>query len=171
MIEGEVTFNGLTMNRPAFTKHFIKGDREPGAWQSPFYWYRIVAFDGLWSDPLNFETVQIPQVNQTRSGDKYTSGKTIVLTGIVEGKTLADLRSGQLALRNAFFADPLPVSDLEFYIGGAHLRLVGGYANQQIQMPDQQQGFAWKRAFSLQLYFDDPYVYDVGTGGGYTGWA
>lgn len=165
-----MTYNGVTLNRPAFSHHFIKGDRQPGAWVSPNYWYRLVGFDGLWGDPVNVEIVQLPQQNQTRTGDRYTGGKTIVLTGIVEAKTLADLRTGQVALRKAFSTSDPNTYDLAFTLGGTSLKLQAGYANQPIQMPDQQNTLQWKRPFVAQLYFDDPTVYTSG-GGSYSGWS
>jgi hypothetical protein len=178
VIEGPVEFDyqdtgpgtGLVLNSPAFTNHTILGgpDKGPGAWQSPFYWYRLLLVDGLWDEDVNFEVHNIPQQNRARSGDAYTGGKTLTLTGRVEAQNLAYLRQGQAQLKIAF-ADMQP-HNLYFrlfdHVDGdgkpqyTRVYFKGARKNQKMDMPEAQTELAvWRRPFVVQLWVDDPKIY------------
>ncbi len=144
MIEDIITYNSLDMNKQA--------DRP--CTSAPFYWFRILSVDGLWDSDVRFESHNLPRQNFVSSGDSYLGGKTLVIAGRVEARTIANLRTGQLALMTAF---DLGEHDLEFMLGASPYKITCR-RNQRIDMPEVQGDNGTpliKRPFTIQLFADD----------------
>lgn len=130
---------------------------------SPGYWYEVSSADGLWDQDVRFEAHDLPQQHGSASGDAFYTGRTIVLAGRVIAKDLTLLRVAQRALQAAFY-DMTP-NPLRFTMWGETEVYVTCRKNQKLDMPEEQLdiGPNFKRAFTLQLYADDPHMYVVGT--------
>jgi hypothetical protein len=165
---GNLQINGRTGRVPAC----FDAD---GVWQEPFYWIRLVGVDGLWDNDVLFEKHDLPQRNRSRSGDAYTTGKTLVLTCRIEAKNIAYLRIAQKAVQQAFY-DMQP-HDLYFELFDSvdvdgnpvatQLVFRGARKNQRIDMPEAQGDLTFRRAFAVQLWIDDPQMYYADGSGTY----
>lgn len=145
----------------------------------PFGWYRVLSIDGLWDQEMRTESYNLPNQHGARSGDYYYGGKTIVISGVIEAADMPNLRQMQNALADAF-RDALP-HKMFFQIidGGGHTD--AGYVtptatqlfvtcrkNQKIDMPEVQVNLKHTRAFTIQLFADDPIIYIQGSSAEYT---
>ena len=72
---------------------------------SPFYHIRVSAVDGHFGTDRSIEAHPIPGKIGDRRGDNFKRGKTITLTGTIQGRNLQNLREGQHALEQAFWTD------------------------------------------------------------------
>lgn len=154
MIESVIEYNGLLLNDQ--TKRSLQ--------VSPYYWFRVTSVDGIWDEDIRTEVHELPHRHGTSSGDFYYSGKTIVISGEVRAVSLTTLRQAQRALQAAFY--DLQPHQLLFTIWGETRVYVTCRKNQKIDMPESQNrggSNPWVRAFTVQLYADDPVLYQEGT--------
>ena len=161
MLESTIEYNGLVMNDQSKRDFTI----------APFYWYRIVAIDGIWDEDVRFEVHDKPHQHGTASGDAYYSGKTLVLTGELRAKDLTALRAGTRTLQSAFY--DMQEHQLLFTIWGEERVYLTCRKNQKMDMPERQDrggSNPWMRPFTVQLYADDPRLYREGTSTPYPIW-
>lgn len=161
MLESPIEYNGLTLNDQ--TKRSLQ--------VAPYYWFRVIAVDGIWDEEVRFEVHDRPHQHGTSSGDAYYSGKTLVINGEVRAVSLTALRQAQRALQAAFY--DMQDHQLLFTIWGEERVYLTCRKNQKIDMPERQDrggSNPWMRPFTVQLYADDPRLYREGTETPYPVW-
>lgn len=156
MIEGPITYNGLTLND--WVNRNITA--------SPYGWYKVTSIDGLWDAPVRFQAIDLPGRSGAHSGDAFYSGKTIVIAGVIKAATIGVARDMQLAIQQAF-DDMLP-HDLGFVTMSGLTNdiiplTVTCRKNQQIDMVISQDQLEVRAPFTIQLFADDPTIFISGT--------
>lgn len=158
MIESVVRFNGFEWNR-----HDV---RDSNLTMAPHYWAHLVSVDGIWDDEVRFEKYDYPQRNASRSGDVFTTGKTLVMAGVLYGLNFGYMRLGQMDLRQAFYDAKRHRLNFSLFDGVGEDGMptksdvyITCRKNQRIDMPEEQADTTYSRRFTVQVFADDPRMY------------
>lgn len=160
MIEKPIEYNGLVLNDRTKANLSI----------SPSYWIPVENVDGLFDDEMSTESHPNPCATGEKHGQNLRRGKQLVLTGKIYGLGMDYLRTGQLALMQAFW--DLAEHQLKFYFmpGGPQIYITC-YKNQPLICTDAIEKADYHvQSWTVGLRADNPRMYQVSGGALWQSW-
>jgi hypothetical protein len=138
---------------------------------SPFYSIRVANVDGIWGTDRSIESHPIPSTLGERHGDNFKRGKTITLSGTVQGLNLRNLREGQQRLKQALWTDAEFPLKFTMWDDTATLVYYTVYVSQDLDMPETQDTYdRYIRQWTVALRADDPRTRKVSDSTVYPTW-
>lgn len=152
--------------------NFIINDRanQPKLYaQSPYYYIFVQNVDGLYGADLSLESHPIPNFIGEKSGDIFRRGKTITISGYVQGLSMGALERGAEFLQQMFTETAKRQLIWTRWADGVQVYYVVRI-NQDLAISQSASDASYRYNYTVAVRADDPRTYKVSDNTIYPTW-
>lgn len=152
--------------------NFVINDRynQPRLWaESPFYYIFVQNVDGLYSSDLSIESHPTPNFIGEKSGDIFRRGKTITISGNIQGMSLGALERGADFLQQMFTETKPRKLIWTRWADGVQVYFIARI-NQDLSISQTASDRSYRYNYTVAVRADDPRTYKVSDDSLYPTW-